>query len=125
MRLLLDTCAFLWLAEGDSAASPACREAYLAEANEVLLSSVSAWEIAVKFRLGKLPLPAAPDLYVANLRQRMGVKALPLVERDALHVANLPDLHKDPFDRMLVCQALLQRKQVSCLRLVPRRARPA
>lgn len=104
----MDTCAFLWLAEGDSAASPACREAYLAEGNDVLLSSVSAWEIAVKFRLGKLPLPAAPDRYVGSLRQRMGVEALPLVEREALHVAQLPDLHKDPFDRMLVCQALLQ-----------------
>lgn len=108
MKLLLDTCAFLWLAEDHPSASAACRKAYEDAGNEVFLSSVSAWEIAVKHRLGKLPLPGIPRLYIPDVRLRMGVEELPLRESDALHMSYLPDLHKDPFDRMLICQALLR-----------------
>lgn len=76
-------------------------------ANEVFLSSVSAWEIAIKHSLGKLPLPRPPSVLVPEERQRHQILPLPLDEVAALATTKLPELHKDPFDRMLVCQAIM------------------
>jgi len=73
----------------------------------VYLSTVSAWEIAVKHHLGRLPLPEPPGRFVPDRRHRYRLLPLPLDEESALHVARLPDLHRDPFDRMLICQALV------------------
>jgi PIN domain nuclease of toxin-antitoxin system len=106
VKLLLDTCAFLWLARNDPRASPWCRDAFLDANNEAVLSSVSACEIAIKYRLGKLPLPRVPELYIPGIRQSMGVDSLTLDELDALNISQLPDLHKDPFDRLLISQAM-------------------
>ena len=107
MRLLLDTCTFLWIVGGAKELSSRAREAFADPANEVFLSAASAWEIAVKHRLGKLPLPAAPDEFVPAQRAAHGIEPLAVEEESALHVAKLPDLHRDPFDRMLVAQALV------------------
>ena len=107
MRLLLDTCTFLWIVGGAKELSPRARELFADPANEVLLSAASAWEIAVKHRLGKLPLPQPPEEFVPGQRAAHGIEALPVDEESALHVAKLPDLHRDPFDRMLVAQALV------------------
>lgn len=74
--------------------------------NEVYLSSVSAWEIAVKHRLGKLPLGDVPVRYVPAEREKHGIASLPLREPDTLVLDKLPLLHHDPFDRMLICQAI-------------------
>lgn len=106
MNLLLDTCTFLWIALDAPALSPAAREAVLEPANRVYFSVVSAWELAIKYRLGKLPLPMDPWHYIPQLRQRHRIDTLPLHEEAALAVARLPSLHRDPFDRMLVCQAV-------------------
>ena len=107
MRVLLDTCTFLWIAlESPQLSSPA-RDAFQSPDNEVFLSAVSAWEIAVKHRLGRLPFPEAAETYVPRMRERHGVEPLALDEAEALHLARLPDLHHDPFDRMLVCQAIV------------------
>lgn len=106
MKLLLDTCTFLWTLEGGGELSDAAREALVDPENDVYLSAVSAWEIAVKHALGKLPLPEAPDRYVPAQREARGITALPLDEDAALQLVRLPTLHRDPFDRMLVCQAL-------------------
>jgi PIN domain nuclease of toxin-antitoxin system len=73
----------------------------------VYLSAASAWEIAVKHRLGRLPLPEAPDRFVPQARDAHGIDRLDIDEAATLHVARLPDLHRDPFDRILVAQALL------------------
>lgn len=108
MKLLLDTCAFLWLIRGRAEASRRARELFADPANEVYLSAVSAWEIAVKHRLGKLPLGDVPARYVPNERTRHGIAPLPVAEADVLLLDKLPDLHTDPFDRMLVCQAIAQ-----------------
>ncbi len=102
MRLLLDTCTFLWIVGGAKELSSRAREAFADPANEVFLSAASAWEIAVKHRLGKLPLPAALDEFVPAQRAAHGIEPLTVEEESALHVAKLPDLHRDPFDRMLV-----------------------
>ena len=107
MRLLLDTCTFLWLVGGAEELSSRARQAFADPANEVFLSAASAWEIAVKHRLGKLPLPTAPDEFVPVQRAAHGIEPLAVEEESALHVAKLPDVHRDPFDRMLVAQALV------------------
>ena len=107
MKLLLDTCTFLWALEGGKELSEAAREALADPENDVFLSAVSAWEIAVKHGLGKLPLPEPPDRYVPAQRIARGIAALPLDEDAALQLVRLPSLHRDPFDRMLVCQALV------------------
>ena len=107
MRLLLDTCTFLWAISGASDLSARARELVADSDNEVFLSSVSGWEIAVKHALGRLPLPASPDRFVPEQRARHGIDPLPLDEESALHVVRLPPLHRDPFDRMLVSQAIV------------------
>jgi PIN domain nuclease of toxin-antitoxin system len=107
VRLLLDTCTFLWIVGGDAALSTRAREAFVEPEHEVFLSAASAWEIAVKHRLGKLPLPAPPQEFVPAQRAAHGIEPLPVEEEAALHVAKLPDLHRDPFDRMLIAQAIV------------------
>ena len=71
------------------------------------VSVVSAWEIAIKHGLGRLPLPVPLPEFLPTLRERYGLTSLPVDEDSALHVAKLPRLHGDPFDRMLVSQAIV------------------
>jgi PIN domain nuclease of toxin-antitoxin system len=106
MRLLLDTSAFLWYIAGDPRISDRAREVIATDGTEIYLSSVSVWEISVKHSLGKLALPEPVAVYVREQRQRQGFIALPLGEEDIEHLAKLPDHHRDPFDRMLICQSL-------------------
>jgi len=105
VRLLLDTCTFLWLAGGGSLSSRAAA-AVRDPSNDVLLSAVSVWEIASKYRAGKLPLPEPPDQLIATERGLRGIAALDFDEEAALQVLRLPPLHRDPFDRMLISQAI-------------------
>lgn len=107
MRLLLDTCTFLWLANNSPEISSDATKLFRDADNEVFLSAVSTWEIAVKNALGRLPLPESPERYVPKLRHALGIQPLPLNEEASLYVGRLPALHRDPFDRMLVCQAIV------------------
>ena len=107
MKLLLDTCTFLWLALGSSDLSKAAAAAFLNQENETYLSAASAWEIAVKHGLGRLPLPRKPELYIAGIREKSGIESLPIEEEAALYTSRLPKLHSDPFDRILVAQAVV------------------
>jgi len=107
VRLLLDTCTFLWIAAGAPDLSSRARELFADPDNEVYLSVVSAWEIALKHSTGRLPLPEPPERFVPAERRRHAIDTLPLDEDTALHLARLPALHRDPFDRMLVCQAIV------------------
>jgi PIN domain nuclease of toxin-antitoxin system len=84
------------------------RSIVIAAENELVLSAASAWEIAIKFALGKLRLPETPESYIPRLMARTAVTALPVHARHALHVATLPKHHRDPFDRLLVAQAQLE-----------------
>ena len=106
MRLLLDTCSLLWIASDAPEVSPIARALFADADNEVLLSAVSAWEIAVKHALGKLRLPDPPARFVPSMREQHLILPLPLDEQAVLRLASLPSHHRDPFDRMLVCQAL-------------------
>ena len=107
LRLLLDTCTFLWVASGASDLSSRARTLFEDPDNDVYLSAVSAWEIALKHAAGRLPLPQPPDRFVPEQRRQHGIDPLELDEEAALHLARLPMLHRDPFDRMLVCQAIV------------------
>lgn len=106
MRILLDTCTFLWLITDDTALSASARNVFLDPGNDVYLSAVSVWEIAVKHSLGKLPLPTSPDRFIPTQRERHGITSLPLEELAVLYLSKLPLIHRDPFDRILVCQAI-------------------
>lgn len=106
MNLLLDTHVFLWLqTEPDRLGE----HLHLVEDrhNDLLVSAASSWEIAIKYQLGKLPLPEAPERYVPHRVRAIGAHGIAVEHSHALAVANLPALHRDPFDRLLVAQALL------------------
>jgi PIN domain nuclease of toxin-antitoxin system len=79
---------------------------FTAPENEVFLSSVSTWEIGVKHALGRLPLPGPPAKFIPTMREAHGVDSLSLDEESTLLASRLPPHHRDPFDRMLVCQAI-------------------
>lgn len=108
MRLLLDTCTFLWLTEDAPSLSAAARAAFADPDNEIFLSAVSAWEISLKHQLGKLPLPDPPHVFVPQQRELHGVAPLPLGEPAPLQLSRLPQHHRDPFDRLLICQAIAE-----------------
>ena len=108
MKLLVDTCTFLWLAADDPQLTTAARSVCRQPENTVYLSALSAWEIAIKHRLGRLPLPEPPARYVTSRREWLGLEPLPFDEASAAHDVLLPALHTDPFDRGLVSQAILQ-----------------
>jgi len=107
MKLLLDTCTFLWIAGKPSALSLRARELFQSPDHEVYLSAASAWEIVTKHGLGRLPLPEPPERLVPRLRDFHGIEPLPIDEESVLQVSRLPALHRDPFDRLLVCQAIV------------------
>lgn len=112
MRILLDTQVWLWMVAASDRLRPATRELVRDPGQELLLSAASAWEIAIKHGLGKLTLPGSPAVVVPELMALSGVTALPVLHAHALAVADLPPLHADPFDRILVAQARLERVPV-------------
>ncbi len=107
MRLLLDTHALIWWLLGDPALSLDAKACIADNGNEVFVSAASGWEISTKYRIGKLPnAPTfAGDVHAAAASQ--GFDELPITLRDAEVAGRLPGDHRDPFDRMLVAQAIL------------------
>jgi PIN domain nuclease of toxin-antitoxin system len=108
MRLLLDTHAFLWWLADDASLSAAAESAIADSANIVQVSAATAWEITTKWRLGKLPGAALVAADVAREIAAEGFAELPVTVAHGQHAGALPGTHKDPFDRMLVAQALLE-----------------
>ena len=106
MILLLDTHVFLWL-QTDPERLGEQLPLVADPRTELLLSAVSAWEIAIKHELGKLALPEEPERYVPARMRTIGAQALAIEHSHALAVATIPNLHRDPFDRLLVAQAML------------------
>lgn len=106
MRVLLDTHAFLWwLADSVRLSDPA-RRTIADEANDIAVSAASAWEITTKYRLGRLPEGGAAAFDVASIIARQGFEELVISVADAERAGRLPGPHRDPFDRMLIAQAL-------------------
>ncbi|MBT4091893.1 MAG: type II toxin-antitoxin system VapC family toxin [Deltaproteobacteria bacterium] len=106
MRILLDTCTFLWIITDSTRLSRRARTLYMEKSNEVYLSAVSTWEITLKFGLGKLNLPVEPTKYIPMQRKQHHISSYGISEEATLYISKLPDIHKDPFDRMLICQAI-------------------
>lgn len=111
MRVLLDTHAFLWFVTGDARVSRAARRALEDPAAELHVSTASVWEMAIKSSLGRLTLPSPLEDYVAE-QVADGVRVLPVEWPHAAAVQRLPFHHRDPFDRLLAAQALLERMPV-------------
>lgn len=105
MMLLLDTHTFLWWCAADTQLSEVARDAIADGNNHVLVSAVSGWDIAIKARLGKLPLPQAPEVFMAAMLARHRFEVLPVAMAHALAEYDLPTHHSDPFDRLLIAQA--------------------
>jgi len=106
MRLLLDTHIFLWYITGGERLPAPLLPLIRDPANEVFLSLISTWEVMVKHQLGRLSLPQSPEIFLPQQRQRHRIESLSLDEESVANLAKFPLLHRDPFDRMLLCQAL-------------------
>ena len=115
MKCLRDTCTFLRIISHSNELSPMARALFLDPANDVLHSVVSVWEFSVKHALGQLTLPGPIEQFLVEQRGQHGIVTLPIDERAVLHLHKLSTLHRDPFDRMLICQAI----ERHCLLLTP------
>ncbi len=109
MRVLLDTHALLWWLFNDPKLSQHARDLIKEPGNTVLMSSASAWEIATKYRLGKLPEAGEVAQNLPELLRMARIDVLPISVEHALAAGHLPGPHRDPFDRMLIAQAQLER----------------
>jgi PIN domain nuclease of toxin-antitoxin system len=107
VNLLLDTCTFLWTLSGVPELPPRVADLFCDPENRVFLSAASAWEIAVKYASGKLLLPERPERFVPSMREARHIEPLAIDEESALHASRLPWLHRDPFDRLIVSQAIV------------------
>ncbi|NUO79239.1 type II toxin-antitoxin system VapC family toxin [candidate division KSB1 bacterium] len=105
MKILLDTHILLWYISGDARLPEDKRDAICSAENEIYLSVVSLWETLIKHHIGKLTFPQPPELCLPEQRERHRIASLASDEISVARLATLPPLHRDPFDRMLICQA--------------------
>jgi PIN domain nuclease of toxin-antitoxin system len=105
MKLLLDTHVFLWFINEDNRLSEDKAKAIVNQNNEVFLSVVSIWECVIKYQLGKLQFPESPEIYLPQQRSNHLIKSLNIGENTIKELITLPMLHKDPFDRLIICQS--------------------
>lgn len=109
MRLLLDTQCWLWWFAQPEKLNEQIIDQIADDANEVWLSVASVWEMGIKVAIGKLPLPEPIDSYISSRMAQMGARSLEINAAHALQVAALPLHHRDPFDRMLIAQAQVEK----------------
>ena len=105
MKYLLDTAIFLWSLDAFHNLNQEAQELLTTGAGEIYLSAVSSWEIAIKWGIGKLRLPAPPASLIPGALSNLSIRPLPMTHTHAFAVADLPTHHSDPFDRMLIAQA--------------------
>lgn len=108
MKALLDTHTFLWWNMDSPKLSDRARRFITEGRNEIYLSAASGWEIAIKAAKGRLTLPETPDKYVADRMRLHRFSPLPIELSHSLEVFHLPDIHLDPFDRLLIAQSQLE-----------------
>jgi PIN domain nuclease of toxin-antitoxin system len=107
VRLLLDTCTFLWIIDKSERVPRRVIDVFSSSETVAYLSAVSAWEIAVKCAARRLMLAEPPERFVPQQRDAHGIAALAVDEDSALYAARLPPVHRDPFDRLLIGQAIV------------------
>ncbi len=106
MKILLDTHIFIWLIDEDNRLDSLWRQEINNPQNQIFVSVASVWECVIKHQIGKLNFPESPDLYLPQKRKEYLIKSLPIHEESLSHLRQLPLLHKDPFDRLLISQSL-------------------
>ncbi len=106
MKLLLDTCAFLWLAGKPSNLSLAATQAINDPGNELYLSDASIWEIALKYSKGKLPLPETPRVWIPKQTKFFQIQRVEIGQEALFRSGELPPAHQYPFDRLIAAQGL-------------------
>jgi len=109
MKVLLDTHTFLWWIADDSRLSQKARKTISSGKNELFLSAVSGWEMAIKARLRRLTLPKNLRQFLDEQLKINAIETLPIQMHHTLQVYSLPDHHRDPFDRLLIAQAQLEK----------------
>lgn len=105
MRALIDTHVLLWWATDSGRLSQIARDTISEVENQILWSTASTWELAIKASLNRITIPGSLDDFLASLLREQAISVLPIQQSHALRVALLPPIHRDPFDRMLVAQA--------------------
>lgn len=108
MKFLLDTHVFLWMFGGKKLSDQVRNFLTNRKENEFFVSHVVGWEISIKYGLGKLHLPDKPELFVPDRMRRAGLTALQIDLLHVLKIHSLPLVHRDPFDRLLVSQAIAE-----------------
>jgi PIN domain nuclease of toxin-antitoxin system len=106
VRLLLDTCTFIWLTSESERIDAAARAALDLPDADLVLSEASVWEISLKWQAGKLSLPTPPRLWIETQAEAWQLRRLPVGREHVYQTTELPDVHRDPFDRLLVAQAI-------------------
>lgn len=112
MKLLLDTQCWLWWFAQPEKLNKATIELIADETNELWLSVASVWEMSIKVSIGKLPLPEPIDCYLPIRMVQLGAKSLKINAAHAIQVGTLPLHHRDPFDRMLIAQAQVEKMTI-------------
>lgn len=108
MKILLDTCTFLWLTSNSPRATARIRSAFEDRSNLIYFSVSSAWEISIKHNLRQLDLPETPDHYIPARIASYGLTLMDVTLAHAIRAGGLPIHHKDPFDRMIIAQAQIE-----------------
>ena len=112
MKYLLDTVVWLWSVGPSKQSALQVLKFLPAREEEIYLSAASSWEIAIKTRLGKFQLPEPPGRYVPKRLAEQGIRSLPINQDHSLRVYDLPLHHSDPFDRMIIAQAIVEQMVV-------------
>ena len=108
MKVLLDTHAFLWLIDDDDRLSKAARRTFLNLENRLFFSAASMWEICIKISLGKLSLSEGWSQIIQKEMESSSISWLPIQQRHCIEVVDLPFHHRDPFDRVIIAQAMVE-----------------
>jgi PIN domain nuclease of toxin-antitoxin system len=108
MKYLLDTVAWLWSVYADERLSDPAREILANGKEEIYLSAASSWELSIKMRLGKLNLPGPPAQVVPAFMAKQGLLSMAVTHLHAVKVYDLPSHHSDPFDRLIIAQAMVE-----------------
>ena len=109
MRLLLDTLAFLWFITDDRLLSAKAKSLIVDSTNEINVSPATYWEVAIKVSIGKYPLHVPFEQFFTEGIEGNSLTILPMEIRHAHELAALPFHHRDPFDRMIIAQAIVER----------------
>jgi len=109
LRYLLDTHTLLWITQDSDQLAPKVKKIFLDEKNEILLSTISLWEIAIKISLEKLKLPSNLDEFIKNHIIRNGIKIVNFEANHICQLENLPFHHRDPFDRALAAYCIQEK----------------